>query len=45
MEESFNLGGFDHMAAGFIAGALIFTLINKLLSIYVAKHRKRSGEN
>lgn len=44
MEESFNLGGFSNMAAGFIIGALIFTLINKLLSIYGAKHRKRSGE-
>jgi ZIP family zinc transporter len=44
MEESFNLGGFSNMAVGFIIGALIFTLVNKLLSIYGAKHRKRSGE-
>ncbi len=44
MEESFNLGGFANMAVGFIIGALIFTLVNKLLSIYGARHRKRSGE-
>jgi len=44
MEESFSLGGIDHMAVGFIVGALIFTLANKLLSLYGAKHRKRSGD-
>jgi ZIP family zinc transporter len=43
MEESFNLGGYYSMVFGFIAGAIIFTVINSYLSRKGAKHRKRSG--
>jgi ZIP family zinc transporter len=43
MEESFSLGGYYSMVFGFIAGAMIFTIINSYLSRKGAKHRKRSG--
>ena len=44
MEEAFHTGGFDSAAAGFIGGALLFTIINWMLSSRGARHRKHSGE-
>lgn len=43
MEEAYKSGGLDSSATGFIAGAVVFTAINYLLSLKGAKHRKRSG--
>ncbi|MEN6328825.1 MAG: ZIP family zinc transporter [Methanobacteriaceae archaeon] len=42
LDEAYQLGGFIHVAAGFMIGALIFTLTNLYLSRRGAKHRKRS---
>ncbi|HYW50220.1 MAG TPA: hypothetical protein VE861_06425 [Gemmatimonadaceae bacterium] len=44
MEEAFEAGGFDSTAAGFIGGALLFTVVNWLLSRRGARHRKHSGD-
>ena len=44
MEEAYERGGFTATGIGFIGGALIFTLANRLLAWQGAKHRKRSGE-
>lgn len=44
MDEAYRQGGFDSTAIGFIAGAVIFTGINRLLAYHGAKHRKRSGK-
>src|SRR4051812_36266710 len=43
MDEAYRQGGFDSTAAGFIAGAAIYTAANWLLARRGAKHRKRSG--
>jgi zinc transporter, ZIP family len=43
MEEGFSQGGLWPTAAGFIAGATVYTLANVWLSRRGAKHRKRSG--
>jgi ZIP family zinc transporter len=43
MDEAYKSGGLDSSAAGFIAGAVLFTGINFLLAKKGAKHRKRSG--
>src|SRR5690348_9925267 len=44
MNEAFKRGGFDSTAIGFVAGSLIYSGANYLLSKKGAKHRKRSGE-
>lgn len=44
MDEAYKRGGFDAAAVGFIAGAVIYSSANYLLSKQGAKHRKRSGE-
>jgi ZIP family zinc transporter len=45
MDEAFRQGGFDSTAAGFIGGALIYTVSNIIISRRGARHRKRSGSN
>jgi ZIP family zinc transporter len=45
MEGAYQRGGFDSTAAGFVAGAAIFTAANMVLSRKGARHRKRSGEH
>ncbi|MGE7368356.1 ZIP family metal transporter [Neorhizobium sp. NPDC001467] len=45
MDEAFARGGFDSTAAGFVAGAAVYTAANVYLSRRGAKHRKRSGSN
>ena len=45
MDEAFRQGGFDSTAAGFIGGALVYTLANIVISRRGARHRKRSGSN
>jgi ZIP family zinc transporter len=44
MEEAYQRGGFYSSAAGFLAGAAIFTGATWVLDRRGAKHRKRSGE-
>jgi ZIP family zinc transporter len=43
MDEAYHRGGFDSTAAGFLAGAVIYTAANWVLARHGAKHRKRSG--
>jgi ZIP family zinc transporter len=45
MDEAYRQGGFDSTAIGFIAGGLVYTIANVLLSRAGARHRKRSGSN
>ena len=45
MDEAFRQGGFDSTAAGFVGGALVYTIANIVVSRRGAKHRKRSGSN
>jgi ZIP family zinc transporter len=45
MDEAQRRGGFTATAAGFLAGAAIYTAVNIALSRYGAKHRKRSGKH
>lgn len=42
MEEAWRLGGILAVGIGFVAGASIFTFLNKALSANGARHRKRS---
>lgn len=44
MDDAFKTGGFVGAAGGFLAGAAVYTLANRLLATRGAKHRKRSGE-
>ena len=44
MDEAYKQGGFGSTAAGFLAGALVYTGANRVLTYYGAKHRKRSGD-
>jgi len=44
MDEAFAQGGFNSTAAGFLGGALVYTLANRILTYYGAKHRKRSDD-
>lgn len=44
MEEAYHTGGFGATAAGFIGGALVYSVANYFLTNKGAKHRKRSGE-
>lgn len=43
MDEAFKTGGLGSTAAGFLGGALVYTLANMVLTRQGAKHRKRSG--
>lgn len=43
MDEAYLMGGFDAAAAGFLAGAVIYTLANRIVNGQGARHRKRSG--
>jgi ZIP family zinc transporter len=45
MDEAYKQGGFDSTAAGFLGGALVYTIANIIVSRRGAKHRKRSGHN
>ncbi len=42
MDEAWQRGGFGPVAGGFLAGALTYTLCNFALSLWGARHRKRS---
>lgn len=44
IDEAYQRGGLDSTAAGFVGGAVLFSLGNYALSKRGAKHRKRSGE-
>jgi ZIP family zinc transporter len=44
MEEAYKGGGFFATAAGFILGAVIYSVANYMLNKKGAKHRKRSGK-
>lgn len=44
MDEAFRRGGFQATAVGFLGGAAVYTVANRLLAVYGAKHRKRSGK-
>ncbi|MCC6590380.1 MAG: ZIP family zinc transporter [Bryobacterales bacterium] len=43
MDEAYKHGGILPVALGFLAGALTYTIANRVVSVYGAKHRKRSG--
>jgi len=43
MEEAFELAGLTASATGFLLGAAIYALANRLLAIWGARDRKRSG--
>jgi len=43
MEEAFEEAGLTATATGFLLGATIYAAANHLLSIWGARHRKRSG--
>ncbi len=43
MDEAWRHGGLAATSAGFLGGALLFTVANALLARHGAKHRKRSG--
>lgn len=45
MDEAYRSGGFVATAAGFLAGAIAYTLANVALAARGARHRKRSGTN
>jgi ZIP family zinc transporter len=45
MDEAFKQGGFAATAAGFLAGAAVYTAANIVISRRGAKHRKRSGHD
>lgn len=44
MEEAFRQAGLTAAATGFLFGALIYAVANRILVIWGAKHRKRSGK-
>jgi zinc transporter, ZIP family len=43
MAEAYRRGGFVATSAGFLGGAVVYSLANSLLAHYGAKHRKMSG--
>jgi ZIP family zinc transporter len=43
MDRAYESGGLFPTAVGFLCGALVFTLANRLLAAMGARHRKRSG--
>lgn len=45
MDKAYKQGGFDSTAIGFLGGAGVYTLINAMLAMQGAKHRKRSGHH
>ena len=45
MDEAFRQGGLDSTAIGFLAGGIVYTAANVLVSRQGARHRKRSGSN
>jgi len=45
MDEAFKQGGFAATASGFLAGAVVYTAANVVISRRGAKHRKRSGHD
>jgi zinc transporter, ZIP family len=42
MEEAWERGGFPPVALGFLGGAVAYTIANRLLAAWGAKHRKRA---
>ncbi len=44
MDEAYQKGGFASTAIGFLGGAIVYTVANRIVAAYGAKHRKRSGE-
>lgn len=42
MDEAWQRGGFGPVAGGFLGGALVYTVANKILAMRGAKHRKRA---
>lgn len=44
MDQAFHTDGLGSTAAGFLAGAILYTAANRRLAAHGAKHRKRSGE-
>ncbi len=44
MDEAYKTGGFLGAAGGFLTGATVYTVANRILAARGAKHRKRSGE-
>lgn len=44
MDEAFRRGGWLATAAGFLGGAVAYTMAAAVVNRYGAKHRKRSGE-
>lgn len=44
MDEAYQKGGFMATGVGFLIGATVYTLANRLLAAEGAKHRKRSGD-
>ncbi len=44
MEESFERSGFSSTGIGFLAGAVVYTIANMIVSRRGARHRKRSGK-
>lgn len=42
MDKAYQQGGFDSTAAGFLAGAAVYTAANRVLARSGARHRKRS---
>ena len=43
MEEAFEEAGLPASATGFLLGAAIYAVANRVLAVWGAKHRKRSG--
>ncbi len=43
MEDAYRHGGLDSTGAGFVGGAVLFTLANVMLARHGARHRKRSA--
>ena len=44
MDEAYKSGGFLATSIGFVAGALVYTIVNIAISNVGAKHRKRSAD-
>jgi ZIP family zinc transporter len=44
MDEAFQEAGLTAAASGFLLGAAIYVGANRLLAVWGAKHRKRSGD-
>src|SRR3954467_9525560 len=42
MDEAYQRGGFRSTAIGFLSGAIVYTLANRIVSARGAQHRKRS---